>query len=136
MPKKKATAKKKSKSAPKAVAKKKPKAAIKKKKAPQKSWKEFGDWWDAVGSKMTSKIESRWIKQNEPNDPEEDAGGDHWHVNQMMHSGDAHEMTYEIAEKVFNHAKNDEPWEFCQEDSLYCELDDVIIEAHEAGKAR
>lgn len=98
------------------------------------SWSNFGEWWEKVACRKVDKMERDWCKQNEPNDPEEDAGGDHWHVNEMMHSGDAHEMTYDIAEDIFNKGKNGEKWQMAQEFSLYCELDDVIMEAYEAGK--
>lgn len=96
----------------------------------------FGDWWNKNAVKKVDKIEKKWLKQNEPNDPEEDAGGDHWHVNEMMHNGDAHEMTYDIAEEVFIKGYSGEKWEYNQGDSLYCELDDVICEAYEAGKLK
>lgn len=125
---------------PKKIAsKKKAKASVKKKSdkpVKSKSWDSFDDWWDKVAQKEVDKIERQWLKENEPNDPEEDAGGDHWHVNEMMHSGDAHEMTAEIAERVFNMGKAGEKWEYNQSDSLYCELDDVICKAYEAGKTR
>jgi len=94
----------------------------------------FGEWWNKVAQKKVDKIEKRWIKENEPNDPEDDGGGDHWCVNQMMHEGEAHNMTYDIAEQVFLKGYKGEAWRYGQEDSLYCELDDVICEAYEAGK--
>ena len=49
----------------------------------------FDKWWNKA-SKKVSKIEKQWLKGNEPNDPDDTGGGDHWHVNQMMHNGDAH----------------------------------------------
>lgn len=93
----------------------------------------FAKWWDKSASKKVAKIEKNWIKENEPNDSE-DEGGDHWHVNEMMHNGDAFEMTYEIAERVFLLGFNKEKWEFNMGDSLFCDLDEVISEAYEAGK--
>lgn len=91
----------------------------------------FKDWWEKVGSKKTLKIEKKWIKENEPNDPEEEEGGDHWCVNQMMHDGDAFNMTYDEAEAAFIQGCNKEELDF---NGLYCELDDVVNEAYEAGK--
>jgi len=114
------------------VAKKTVKKTVVKKK-PTK-FKDFGDWWDKVAQKKVDKIERDWIKETEPNDPEEDGGGDSWHVNQMMHDGEAHNMTYDIAEEIFNKGKNGEQWESSMGDSLFCDLDDVIFEAYEAGK--
>lgn len=132
MPKKKPAPKKKAAVKKKAATKKN--SAVKKKPALKKAWKDFKEWWGAVASKKVEKIERDWIKSNEPNDPDEEAGGDHWHVNEMMHSGDAHEMTWEIAEEAFNRAAAGEDWEMTQCQSLYCCLDDVIVEAAEAGK--
>lgn len=124
------TSKKKSKK----VSVKTAKKTVKKAKALAKKWKDFYDWWSKVAEKKVSKMEAAWIKENEPNDPDEDGGGDHWCVNEMMHNGDAHEMTAEIAERVFEMGKAGEKWEYNQSDSLYCELDAVIEEAYEAGK--
>ena len=104
-------------------------------KSISKSPKElFSDWWNKIAVKKVDKIEEDWLKKNEPNDPEEDGGGDDWCVNEMMHNGDAHEMTYDIAEQVFMKGCSGEAWEYSQSDSLYCELDDVICEAYNAGK--
>jgi len=105
-----------------------------KKKTIQKkiSYKNFSDWWDKVGSKEVDKIEKAWLKNNEPNDDEDEGGGDHWHVNQMMHNGDAHEMTYENANNAYEKGLGGEQMD--QGDSLYCELDDVIYKAYEIGK--
>lgn len=52
----------------------------------------------------------------------------------MMHNGDAHEMTAEIAEEIFEKGRKGEPWRMAQENSLYCELDEVIEESYEAGR--
>jgi hypothetical protein len=52
----------------------------------------------------------------------------------MMHGGDASEMTYEIAREAWEKIASGEAWEFGQESSLYCELDDIIIEASNAAK--
>jgi hypothetical protein len=98
------------------------------------TWKTFEEWWDKVAQKQVDKIERDWIKETEPNDPDDDGGGDSWHVNQMMHDGDAHNATYDIAEEVFKKGQNNEPWEMTMGDSLFCDLDSVIIESHEAGK--
>jgi hypothetical protein len=108
-----------------------------KKKTTQKkiSYKSFSDWWDKVGSKEVDKIEKAWLKNNKPNDDEDEGGGDHWHVNQMMHNGDAHEMTYEKAEYAFEEGLKGKKWTLKQDDSLYCDLDEVTIKAYEAGKA-
>jgi hypothetical protein len=116
------------------MAKKIAKKAAKKTSKKAISWKTFEEWWDKVAQKKVDKIERDWVKENEPNDPDEDEGGDHWCVNQMMHEGDAHNMTYEIAEEIFNKGKNGEKWQMQQTDSLYCELDSVIMESYEAGK--
>lgn len=107
-----------------------------KKKAVKKavSFSSFEDWWTKVAQKQVEKIEKDWIKQNEPNDPEDDGGGDHWHVNQMMHDGEAFNMTYEIAERVFALGVKGEEWTLTMSDGLFCELDDVICDAYEAGK--
>ena len=98
------------------------------------SWKTFEEWWDKVAQKKVDKIEKDWLKETEPNDPDEESGGDSWHVNDLMHSGEAHNATYDIAEEVFNKGKNGETWEPTMGDSLFCELDDVIFESYEAGK--
>lgn len=105
-----------------------------KKTIKKKTYTDFDSWWNLFGEKMTSKIEKDWIKDNEPNDPDEEEGGDHWHVNEMMHNGDAHEMTSEIAAEFFEKGLKNESCDFGQCDSLYCELDDVTLAAYEAGK--
>lgn len=105
-----------------------------KKSSKKKTYTDFDSWWGLFGEKMTSKIEKDWIKNNEPNDPDEESGGDHWHVNEMMHNGDAHEMTSEIAAGFFEKGLKNESCDFGQCDSLYCELDSVTLAAYEAGK--
>lgn len=94
----------------------------------------FREWWDGKASKRVSKIEKAWIKKNEPNGEDDEPGGDDWHVNQMMHSGDAHDMTCEIAERAFLSGYAGERWEPDMSDSLFCELDSVIEDAYLAGK--
>lgn len=106
----------------------------KKIKAAKKSWSSFEEWWSKVAQVKVDKIERSWLKDNEPNDPDDDGGGDHWCVNEMMHSGDAHEMTAEIAEEIFEKGRKGEPWQMAQENSLYCELDEIIEESYEAGR--
>jgi hypothetical protein len=107
-----------------------------KKKTNKKATPEelFGEWWMKKASKKVDKIEKKWISSNEPNGDDDEPGGDDWHVNQMMHSGDAHEMTYEIAERVFMLGFKGNKWEPDMSDSLFCDLDDIINDAYLAGK--
>lgn len=114
--------------------KKTSKKSAKKKNVPKTPQELFNDWWNKVAEKKVSKIEKKWIKENAPNEPDEEEGGDHWHVNELMHNGDAHEMTYEIAQEIFIIGHKQEPWVMSQSDSLYCDLDEVIQMAYEAGK--
>lgn len=108
------------------------KKAVKKKATPGEL---FSEWWDKKGEKKVSKIEKAWVSSTEPNGEEdEDEGSDSWHVNQMMHSGDAHEMTWEIAERAFLAGYHGNNWEPDMGDSLFCDLDEVIEEAYLAGK--
>lgn len=131
--KKKFVAKKATKKVAKKVAKKSAKKPSKKPVAKSPKYKDFGDWWGKVAQKKVDKIERDWLKENEPNDPADDGGGDHWHVNQMMHEGDAHNMTYDNAEEAFLKGQNGEKWEMSMSSSLFCDLDSVVVEAYEAG---
>lgn len=127
----------KKKPAKKAAKKNKNKPILKKKVAAKKAANPtqlFNEWYSKVASKKVDKIEKKWLKENKPNDPEEDEGGDFWCVNEMMHNGDAHELTAENAEQVFLKGYNNEPWTMSQSDSLYCELDEIIEMAYLAGK--
>lgn len=92
----------------------------------------FEKWW-STASKKVEKIEKKWTKENEPNDPEEESGGDHWYVNQMMHDGEAYNMTYDSAEEAFQQGFEGQELET---DRLYCELDNIVSEAYEAGKSK
>lgn len=92
----------------------------------------FREWWKKVEKKVV-KIEKAWVKRNEPNEDDE-PGGDHWHVNQMMHDGEASEVTYEVAERVFMMGQSGEFWEPNPSDSLFCDLDEVVEAAYLAGK--
>lgn len=94
----------------------------------------FSEWWDKKGEKRVAKIEKAWLKSNPPNDDGDEGGGDHWCVNQMMHDGDARDMTWDIAERAFLAGHNGERWDPDMSDSLFCELDSVIEEAYLAGK--
>jgi hypothetical protein len=102
---------------------------VKKKATPEEL---FSEWWKKAAKKV-DRIEKAWLGSNEPNSDEE-GGGDDWHVNRMMHSGDAHELTYEIAERVFLSGYNGEDWAPNMGDSLFCDLDDIIGSAYLAGK--
>lgn len=93
----------------------------------------FMEWWKKKAEKRVLKIEKDWVKKNPPNEDEE-PGGDHWHVNQMMHDGDAYNMTIEIAERVFMMGQRGESWEMDMGDSLFCDLDVVIEDSYLAGK--
>jgi hypothetical protein len=120
------------------MAKKTAKKVALKKKAPKKKATPeqlFSEWWEKKAVKKVNKIEKAWLDSTEPNGEEdEDEGTDSWCVNQMMHNGDAHEMTYEIAERVFLAGYKGEKWEFSMGDSLFCELDQIINDAYLAGK--
>lgn len=107
-----------------------------KKKQKKKATPEelFGEWWEKKASKKVVKIEKKWISSNEPNGEDDEPGGDDWHVNQMMHDGDAQEMTYEIAERVFMLGFKGKKWEPDMSDSLFCDLDEIIEDAYLAGK--
>lgn len=107
-----------------------------KKKAVKKATPEelFAEWWNKKGGKKVSKIEKAWLKSNEPNADDEEGGGDDWHVNRMMHAGEAHEMTWDIAERAFLAGHNGEKWEPDMGDSLFCDLDEVVNDAYLAGK--
>jgi hypothetical protein len=101
-------------------------------KDPQKLYEK---WWDKTGSKKVTKIQKKWIKENEPNEPDsDDEGTDFWCVNNLMHNDDPHYATSEIANTVFLQGYNNQSWRLNQCESLYCELDGVIKEAYEAGK--
>lgn len=78
---------------------------VKKSKVTENSFASFADWWDKIAQKKVDKIEKDWLSETEPNDPDEESGGDSWHVNDLMHSGEAHNATYDIAEEVFNKGK-------------------------------
>lgn len=113
------------------MAKRVKKKAVKKKATPEQL---FGEWWEKKAVKKVDKIEKAWVESNEPNSDEDEGGGDDWHVNRMMHSGDAHELTYEIALQVFLAGYKGEKWEPNMGDSLFCDLDDIIVSAYLAGK--
>ena len=95
------------------------------------SCRSFDEWWNLTNcEKKIDKFVKNWLKTNEPN--EDECGGDYWHVNQMVHDGDAYEMTYETAEDVFNRVVSDgEAVKPDQSDSLYCDLDDIIQDCYE-----
>lgn len=103
---------------------------MKKKATPEELFRE---WWEKKGEKRVSKIEKAWLKANPPNEDEED-GGDDCYVNEMMHSGNAHEMTWDIAQRAFLAGHKGEKWEPDMGDSLFCDLDIVIQDAYLAGK--
>lgn len=92
----------------------------------------FGEWWERKGSRKASKIEKAWLACTEPNGEDEDEGGDHWHVNRMMHSGDALEMTWELASAAFLAGYGG--GELDTGMGLFCDLDSVVEEAYLAGK--
>lgn len=106
------------------------KRSIRKKATPEEL---FSEWWDKKARKRVLKIEKAWVSSTEPNG-EEEGGGDDWHVNRMMHDGDAEGMTYDIALRVFLTGYRGEKWEPDMGDSLFCDLDSVIGDAYLAGK--
>jgi hypothetical protein len=97
----------------------------------------FDAWWDAYNAQeKIDKFVRRWRKSNPPNPEDEDCGGDHWHVNQMVHTGEADEMCLETARDVFTRTLTDgEDGRPTQLDSLYCDLDDIVDAAYEAALA-
>lgn len=102
-----------------------------KKKSAKTPQSLFQDWWKNTASKKVTRIEKKWIKENKPNDPDEDGGGDYWYVNQMMHDREAYNMTYDSAEEAFLQGYSGLDLDT---DRLYCELDTIITESYEAGK--
>ena len=94
----------------------------------------FTDWFSKKAEKKVFKIEKKWIKDNEPNEDPDEPGGDHWHVNQFMHAGEAYDMTWANAKEAFLAGANGEEWEMTWSNSLLCDLNEVILDAYEAGK--
>lgn len=91
----------------------------------------FMDWWEKTGSKKAEKMEADYLKDNPDYDPEDDDMSDGGCVHRMMHEGEAVNMTYDAAEVAFVQGYNNEK---IDADCLYCELDDVVSDAYEAGK--
>lgn len=110
------------------MAKKSAKKSVKKFATPESL---FQNWWQKTASKKVTKIEKDYLKENPEYDPDDDDMGDSGCVHRMMHEGEAYNMTYDCAEKSFLQGYNKEEHE---PDYLYCELDDIISEAYEAGK--
>jgi hypothetical protein len=110
---------------------KKKKSAKPKKKAtsPQEL---FNDWWAKVASKKVEKIESAYLKENPDYDPEDDDMSDSGCVHRMMHEGEAENISYDESQTAFIQGFNNEKFDAGY---LYCELDDIVAEAYEAGKA-
>jgi hypothetical protein len=109
------------------------KKASKKKASKKKITPEslFQDWWEKKASKKVEKIEKDYLKDNPDYDPEDDDMSDSGCVHRMMHEGEAYNMTYDCAEQSFMQGCKKEEH---SPDYLYCELDEVISEAYEAGK--
>ena len=95
----------------------------------------FEEWWKKnKQQKKVEKFVKRWLKANPPNSEDEEEGGDFWHVNRMIHDGDAEEMVYDTAKDVFDRTlQTGAAGKPDQSDSLYCDLDNIIWEAHEAA---
>ena len=80
-------------------------------------------------------MEKDHVANNEPNgEDDEDEGSDGWCVNRLFHSGEAGEAAYEKAAVAFEKGMNGLDWELDIGDSFFCELDDVVAKAYEAGK--
>ena len=107
-------------------------AARKKKATPAEL---FSEWWNKKAEKMVAKIEKAWLSSTEPNgEDDDDEGSISWYVNKMMHAGNAQEMTYEIADRVFMLGLEGKTWKPSVGDSLFCDLDEVVELAYLAGK--
>ena len=91
----------------------------------------FDSWWEKVGLKMVEKMESAYLKENPDYDPDDDDMTDGGCVHRMMHEGEAEGMTYDLSQTAFIQGYNNEE---IDAGGLYCELDDVVNKAYEAGK--
>lgn len=94
----------------------------------------FEQWWELHGQKKVLKMEENYIANNEPNGEDDEDEGDEWYVNKMFHEGEAEGETFEKAEEAFEKGKNGSEWIASMENSLFCELDEVIADAYKAGK--
>lgn len=101
----------------------------------KKKIKDFDSWWEISKSQnKINKFRLKWLKENPPNPEDEDCGGDFWHVNQMVHEGEADDMCYENAREVFERTLEEgEEGKPTQCDSLYCDLDDIIWDGYNAA---
>ena len=96
--------------------------------------KKFDIWWKKFKAEARiNKFVRKWLKDNPPNPEDEECGGDYWHVNQMIHDGEAFGMCYNISREVFERVLEGEEAEPSQSDSLYCELDKIIWAAYYAA---
>jgi hypothetical protein len=121
------------------MAKKKTKS-VSVKKAPKKIKidfdLEFGNWWDKNCESKLKKIVKDWKKENPPNEEDDDCEGtDYWCINNAMWNGDFFDGIPESSFEAFKKGAMGKKWEMTQSETTYePDLDNIIIEAYEAGK--
>lgn len=97
-------------------------------------FKHFDKWWAKVAKPKMDKYIKAYLRNN-PDYTEEDAEdySDSGCVHRLIHEGDAADVLWDTCQEVFNMGYDDEDWKMDMSQSLFCELDDIIELAYEAG---
>lgn len=93
----------------------------------------FENWWKNVGNLMVKKLHKQYIKQNPNYDSNMPIRNNRDFVHLMYHTKNCYNLTYNFAKQAFNYGKNNYTWNLNNTNTLYCDLDKVIILAHKTG---
>jgi hypothetical protein len=93
----------------------------------------FENWWQNVGYMMVDKISSKYRKENPEYDPNMELKNDRDFVHSIYHNHNCYDLTCNLAEMAFYYGKNNIPWTLNKSNSLFCDLDKVVLLAHKSG---
>ena len=101
----------------------------------RKQFEGFDKWWVEIAEPRMNHFIDNYLKNN-PEYTEEDTGDytDSGCVHRLVHEGDAPDILWETCQEVYHMGYNDEPWQMDMSQSLFCELDNIIELAYEAGQ--
>jgi len=98
-------------------------------------FKEFDHWWVSVAQPRVNHFIDGYLDEF-PDYTEEDMEDytDSGCVHRLVHEGETENTVWEICQEVFEKGYDGVDWSMSMSDSLFCELDNVIELAFEAGQ--
>lgn len=95
----------------------------------------FDAWWTQIAQPRMNHFIDKYVDEF-PDYTEEDMEDytDSGCVHRLVHEGEVENTLWEICQEVFELGYEGADWKMSMSDSLFCDLDDIIVLSYNAGQ--